>query len=189
MTKEAEAFRFIFHGNVDTSAILEHLKTYNSEWLINTSRQTISPVHRHTNSVFVYDYSVDWEIGSGYRLETKTEDDVLKNLVSPIIKDLEKMHNGKVGKVVFIKLPPFKNVDKHKDFGGYLESVRRHHIPIITNDNVSFVIDGERKFMGVGEIWEVNNNKMHQVWNEGETDRVHLLIDILPNDIIGDYHV
>jgi aspartyl/asparaginyl beta-hydroxylase (cupin superfamily) len=51
------------------------------------------------------------------------------------------------------------------------------------------VIDGERKFMRVGEIWEVNNNKVHQVWNEGDTDRVHLLIDIIPNNVIGDNDV
>lgn len=186
MTKSVEDFRFILHDKVDVSKIINHLKKYNSEWLINQSRQTISSVHKHTNSIFVYDYSADWVPGSKYDLQIKTDDHIIINIIKPIVDKLEKLHNGKVGKAVFIKLPPFKNVDKHQDFGGYLESVRRHHIPIVTNKNVSFFVDGQKQFMDIGEIWEVNNNKLHQVWNEGETDRVHLLIDIIPNNIIGE---
>jgi hypothetical protein len=189
MSKEFEEFGFRFHGNYDISSIKKHLDKYHAEWLIDTSRQDISSVHRHTNSIFVYDVDASWIPGNVYKIDTKTDDQNLIELLLPIINKLEKYHSGKVGKVVFIKLPPFKNVDKHKDFGGYLESVRRHHIPIVTNEKVSFIIDGEKQFMDIGEIWEVNNNKMHQVWNEGDTDRVHLLIDIMPNDIIGDHHV
>ncbi len=189
MSKDSENFKFIFHGNYDVLPIKKYLDKYHSEWLTDTSRQDTYSAHRHTNSIFIYDIDASWNPGDMYKIETKTNDQDLIELSLPIINNLEKIHKGKVGKAVFIKLPPFKNVDKHKDVGGYLESVRRHHIPIITNENVSFVIDGEKKFMDVGEIWEVNNNKMHQVWNEGDTDRIHLLIDIIPNDIIGDHHV
>jgi hypothetical protein len=189
MTKELEDFKFIFHGTCDVSEISKHLSKYHVEWFKNTFRQDEYHMHRDTKSIFIYDYPVSWSPGEKYLVEHSSEDNDLFQMVLPIIESLEKLHNGKVGKAVFINLPPFKNVDKHKDAGGYLESVRRHHIPIATNERVSFVIDGERKFMRVGEIWEVNNNKVHQVWNEGDTDRVHLLIDIIPNNVIGENDV
>jgi hypothetical protein len=35
--------------------------------------------------------------------------------------------------------------------------------------------------MKEGEIWEINNNeKEHSVENNGNEDRIHLLIDFLP---------
>ncbi len=186
MSKSSEGFKFIFHGTFDVSEIASHLDKTNNDWFKNTYRQDEYQMHRDTSSIFIYDYPVDWTPGSKYSVQKATDDDNLFSLISPAIEYLEKIHNGKVGKAVLIKLPPFKNVDKHKDVGNYLEAVRRNHIPIATNNKVSFVIDGERQFMNVGEIWEVNNNKMHQVWNEGETDRVHLLIDIIPNNMIGE---
>lgn len=37
--------------------------------------------------------------------------------------------------------------------------------------------------MGLGEFWAVNTvPHTHFAWNEGEIDRVHLLVDVLPND-------
>jgi hypothetical protein len=38
--------------------------------------------------------------------------------------------------------------------------------------------------MKVGDCWEVNNNKEHAVKNLGQTDRIHLMIDIMPNQFI-----
>jgi aspartyl/asparaginyl beta-hydroxylase (cupin superfamily) len=71
-------------------------------------------------------------------------------------------------------------VSEHTDKGDYLSTVRRFHIPIITNDLVSYTVNGERVHMKQGECWEINNLKSHSVLNESDTDRVHLLIDIFP---------
>jgi hypothetical protein len=39
--------------------------------------------------------------------------------------------------------------------------------------------------MGTGECWEINNSRIHYVNNGSKIDRVHLLIDIMPNKEIG----
>ena len=31
--------------------------------------------------------------------------------------------------------------------------------------------------MKVGELWEINNSKYHSVVNDGDTDRIHMIID------------
>ena len=35
--------------------------------------------------------------------------------------------------------------------------------------------------MRVGEFWEINNGRKHSVDNRGSEDRVHLIIDWMPN--------
>ena len=35
--------------------------------------------------------------------------------------------------------------------------------------------------MATGECWEINNTRLHSVENNSDIDRVHLLIDIMPN--------
>jgi hypothetical protein len=185
MSKKKEEFNFIFHGKFDVSEISRHLSTYEKEWKVDTSRQDLHGVHKHTESAFIYEYPSSWKISEPYSLQKKSTDMYMLDMIEPIIKQLELIHQGRVGKVLFIKLPPSKEIDMHADFGDYLESVRRHHIAIITNPDVSFIVNNEKKHLKVGDCWEVNNNLIHYVENSGNTDRIHLLIDILPNRVIG----
>lgn len=54
---------------------------------------------------------------------------------------------------------------------------RRTHVPLVTSDEVEFVVAGERRHLRFGEVWEINNWRVHHVENRGATDRVHLLVD------------
>ena len=184
INKKDEPFNYKFHGNFDVSKILDHIYTYSDEWFENVERQSIYEVHKETNTIFLYDHDNNWSLGDNYDLKINHNQSYMINLIYPIINNLEKIHKGKVGKCVFIKLPPSKKVKEHKDSKDYLGSVRRHHIAITTNDNVLFFVNGERKNMKVGECWEINNNKFHSVENNGDTERIHLMVDILPNEFI-----
>jgi len=179
-----EKFNFKFHGNFDVSDITKHLLTYSSEWLENTERQNLYEVHKETNTIFLYDHKNTWAVGDKYDLEVNLSKSVMIDLVSPIVKSLELIHDGKVGKCVFIKMPAHKSVKEHVDRMDYLGAVRRHHIPIITNENVIFFVNKESKNMKIGECWEINNSFLHSVENNGNTKRIHLMVDILPNKFI-----
>lgn len=54
---------------------------------------------------------------------------------------------------------------------------RRTHVPLVTSDAVDFVVGGERRHLARGEVWEINNWRVHHVENRGPRDRVHLLVD------------
>lgn len=58
----------------------------------------------------------------------------------------------------------------------------RLHVPVATSDRVSFFIDGARLVMAPGECWYTNVNLPHSVLNEGDTDRIHLVIDCHVDD-------
>lgn len=184
INKVDEPFNYKFHGIFDVSKISDHLLTYSDEWFVDKERQMSYEVHKETNSVFIYDHTTNWFVGNKYNLKINNAQSIMIELVSSIVKNLESIHNGKVGKCLFIKLPANKSVGEHTDKMDYLGAVRRHHIPITTNKDVLFFVNKESKNMKVGECWEINNSLLHSVENNGSTERIHLMIDILPNKFI-----
>ena len=73
-------------------------------------------------------------------------------------------------------------IKPHKDFKmGYEDNNFRIHIPITTNDQVSFVLDNEKLSLLPGQCWYINANFTHSVSNFGKEDRVHLVIDLERN--------
>ena len=85
--------------------------------------------------------------------------------------------------VRLLSLSPNSYIKEHTDSeGGYEDGFFRIHIPIQTNDKVIFTVNKKSLPMREGECWYANFNKPHFVSNEGETDRIHLVIDCLRND-------
>jgi quercetin dioxygenase-like cupin family protein len=65
---------------------------------------------------------------------------------------------------------------------GYEDGSFRLHIPIITNSEVEFILDGNRIIMNEGECWYIDANFVHSVANRGINDRIHLVVDGIRND-------
>lgn len=53
----------------------------------------------------------------------------------------------------------------------------RLHIPITTNPGVEFLLNGRPARMAPGECWYLRLSDPHSVRNDGNTPRVHLVID------------
>jgi hypothetical protein len=82
-----------------------------------------------------------------------------------------------------LRLSAGSSIREHKDLNlGYEDGEIRIHIPILTNEDVSFFLAGERLRMNEGESWYVNFNLPHRVENRSRADRVHLVLDCILND-------
>jgi hypothetical protein len=55
----------------------------------------------------------------------------------------------------------------------------RLHVPIATNPDVDFRLNGERVTLGEGECWYLRLSDPHSVANAGDRDRIHLVIDAI----------
>jgi aspartyl/asparaginyl beta-hydroxylase (cupin superfamily) len=185
MNKVSENFNFKNHGTYDVNKIKSYILDLEDEWFINTSRQDKFYTHKDTNSYFMYQSDLKWTKDQIFSVEAKIDDEELLWLIEPIIEDLERIHNGVRGNVLFIKLKAKHNIPKHFDDGDYLVYSRRHHVPIITSEQTLFGVGTEKINMLEGECWEINNTRFHSVENDSDIDRVHLLIDIMPNNEIG----
>jgi Aspartyl/Asparaginyl beta-hydroxylase len=63
----------------------------------------------------------------------------------------------------------------------------RLHVPIVTNDRVTFFVGGEKIKMQPGHLYYVNFSKRHYVRNDGDEARTHLVMDLQVNDWLGQY--
>jgi gluconate kinase len=84
--------------------------------------------------------------------------------------------------VRLMRLTPGSTIRPHSDPDLGSESGKaRLHVPITTNSEVDFRLNGERVVMLEGECWYLRLSDVHAVANRGRTDRVHLVIDTLLN--------
>jgi hypothetical protein len=192
--KELSEFNFKFYKTFNVDSISNEIEKFTDQWNIDTYRQRQhykerrNP-HLYTQTFTIQNHDINWNFGD--KIESEVKDMSMLNSVLHIVKDLELMCQGVSGRVLLINLSANKDVSEHTDKGDYLSTVRRFHIPIITNDLVSYTVNGERINMKQGECWEINNLKSHSVLNDSSIDRVHLLIDIFPGinknsiDIVG----
>lgn len=77
-----------------------------------------------------------------------------------------------------LKLAAGAAIKPHRDHAlGYEDGHFRLHIPIITNSQIYFILNGLRLVMQPGECWYTNVNYEHSVVNRSQEDRIHLVID------------
>ncbi|TDQ23808.1 aspartyl/asparaginyl beta-hydroxylase domain-containing protein [Tenacibaculum caenipelagi] len=82
-----------------------------------------------------------------------------------------------------LRLGTGAEIKPHRDYKlGYEDGNFRLHIPIITNNNVQFLLNDVQLKMLPGECWYTNVNFIHSVANYGKEDRIHLVIDAERNE-------
>jgi hypothetical protein len=89
---------------------------------------------------------------------------------------------GEVGikQAMLTRLSSGSEIKRHKDKGPITSRSHRIHVPIITNTECVFTVAEEQVHMNQGQIWAIDNvGKYHSVKNGGNTDRVHLIIDVI----------
>ncbi len=82
-------------------------------------------------------------------------------------------------------LPPGGHIKDHFDFHTNFQfGIVRLHIPILTDPEVAFIIDGQRMSWKAGELWYGDFSRVHSVKNDSQIIRVHIVIDVLINDYL-----
>ncbi|WP_404372333.1 aspartyl/asparaginyl beta-hydroxylase domain-containing protein [Sphingomonas sp. MMS24-J45] len=89
--------------------------------------------------------------------------------------------------VRLMRLTPGSIIKEHRD--NDLEAECGHarlHIPIVTNPDVDFRLNGTRIVLDPGSLWYLRLSDPHSVANRGSADRVHLVVDCGVNDWLSD---
>jgi hypothetical protein len=74
-------------------------------------------------------------------------------------------------------------IKEHVDHDlSFEDGMVRIHIPVVTNKDVTFLLNGRRLYLQAGEAWYLRLSDPHSVSNYGVTDRVHLVIDAVVDD-------
>lgn len=70
----------------------------------------------------------------------------------------------------------------HRDPNWWHEHSHRIHIPVTTNPDCFWLVEGRETHLDVGRHYEINNRRFHAMINRGTTPRLHLVFDLLEND-------
>lgn len=90
--------------------------------------------------------------------------------------------HGAFPRVMLARMAPGGEIKPHRDANAAAKWPHKIHIPLLTNDQVMFFVDGTGYRMPEGEAAEVNNMAVHAVRNDGKTDRIHLIFEYYDTD-------
>lgn len=97
----------------------------------------------------------------------------------PLIFGLMAQVEGeRLGRCLITKLRPGKRVLPHVDGGDHAAYYDRYHIVLASRPGNMFRCGDEHVHMRPGEVWWFDNSVEHEVVNNSDDDRVHLIVDI-----------
>lgn len=90
--------------------------------------------------------------------------------------------------VRLLRLTPGSTIKEHTDHE-YTDDdgTLRLHIPVVTNPDVVFLLNGTRIVMEAGTVWVLRLADPHGVANNGREDRVHMIVDLVMNPALERY--
>lgn len=84
---------------------------------------------------------------------------------------------GAFPRVMLARMAPGGVIHPHRDTNPAAKWPHKIHVPLVTNDRVTFYVGDVAYRFAEGEAVEVNNMDSHAVANEGDCDRIHLIFE------------
>ncbi|HZD92413.1 MAG TPA: aspartyl/asparaginyl beta-hydroxylase domain-containing protein [Pseudolabrys sp.] len=149
-------------------------------------RQKAYSAHSTTRAIVFYWLPNHWVAGTPVVVLRKPDaPKPLMEAVSAVAVALEQRLDGKVAKLMLAELAPGAKAARHRDKAPALTAVHRCHFPVLTNKDVSFMVDDEDFYLEPGVVYEFDNTRMHGVRNRSDRPRVQLICDIMPAALLG----
>ncbi|PWB31957.1 aspartyl beta-hydroxylase [Pseudomonas sp. SDI] len=80
-----------------------------------------------------------------------------------------------------LRLGPGAQIHEHRDYDlGGPDADLRLHIPLLSPEQVDFMLEGQRIPMRAGECWFLDLERPHSVDNHDQLPRIHLVLDCRP---------
>ena len=89
---------------------------------------------------------------------------------------------GGFPRIMFANMAPGGVIHPHRDTNASAKWPHKIHVPLTTNEKVTFFVDGKGYHFPEGEAVEVNNMGLHAVTNEGDSSRIHLIFEYYDRD-------
>jgi len=116
------------------------------------------------------------------KVYTSDQNKLIKSIM-PIVNDFNKLFSDYIpirGEVV--NLLPGRSLDLHVDIYWFHKYSKRIHIPLYTNNECMQIFENRNYHLEAGYAYEINNRIFHSASNNGETPRVHIILDLLPKE-------
>ena len=182
----------IDYGPVDARALRDTMLAQPPEfWEMDSASRTKVAGTRPGNAVFLYNpmppmvrRMILAEAQSGHVSVLRYRDrplfrevqDLIDRFVQPLFPDCDPIW------AQLAELPPGGEIAPHSD-RHILAAVHRLHVPLITHDEVEFLVGGETFHLKPDILYDLNNVVTHSVTNRSGIMRIHLLVDMMPHSL------
>ncbi len=162
-----------------------HLLNKESSRLINLLGPTVNLRKRRGDSD---EQAREYGLNSLYSYELNryiiTQDQYTNNIdlikgtyLEDVIESVERIAENSdiaIGRARIVTLQPRCALTYHTD----VDSTLRYHIPIVTNDNIMFIVaDKVYRMNEQGNLYTIDTNHLHTVVNASRTPRIHMILD------------
>ena len=89
---------------------------------------------------------------------------------------------GQFPRVMLARMAPGGVIHPHRDANAAAKWPHKVHVPLVTNAETTFMVEGTRYHLPEGQAFELNNMGVHGVVNGGQTDRIHLIFEYYDED-------
>ncbi|OZG73990.1 hypothetical protein BTA51_09425 [Hahella sp. CCB-MM4] len=176
-------FRLI--GVYDVTFLEDKLLSFTeSDWGKMSWKERIGKEHRHTQTIPIL-FDKDFRHSNPSRhAAVNTLREVCADMEG-IMKDFFGDQTGYFIRMILVRMNPMSEIPLHYDTGSSLPYSHRVHLPICTNEKITFQVGQERKYLKKGELWEINNQRQHGVFNRSNEYRVHMIMDWVTSDLLA----
>ena len=164
-------------GQWDHSALASYVENLPPEvWLEEGGERAIEfEVHSHTDTIPLL-FDEDYRHKSPTVRPRYEEFEPLWQAVREIVQQCYP-GDGYFIRVILTRLADAAQIPAHRDSSYSLVTAHRIHVPLVSNSEVRFSVGDEQRHLAPGEIWEINNSRIHSVANPSNHQRIHLIVD------------
>ena len=178
-------------SDIDPQPFLDEIEQVDNAWDLSTGRQDKIAVQREAESIPLRGL-VKSKIGDRKRRDVHESRYTTISAKFPVarafLEGLAAEQDAELGRGKIVRLKPGHRVYPHIDRGEYYRVRDRYHL-ILQSALGSYMKSGDEEVrMRVGELWWFDNNEMHEAFNDGDADRIHIIFDMLPRARFGEVY-
>lgn len=167
----------------DPTPFLEEIAAIDDAWDIATGRQDKIAVQREALAIPLRGLRKS-AIGARKRRDVHesrwTNGSKRYPLARSFLESVAVEQDALLGRAKIVSLPAGKRVYPHVDRGAYYRVRGRYHF-VLRSRAGSWLKSGDEEVrMREGELWWFDNKQMHEAFNDGDEDRIHMIFDMLP---------
>ena len=168
---------------IDPRPFLEEIAAIEGAWDQSTGRQDKIKVQREALSIPLRGLRKS-AIGDRKRRdvhESRWTTSSKRFLIAcQFLKDTARDQDSLLSRAKIVCLPAGRRVYPHIDRGDYYRLRNRYHL-VLRSAKGSWLKAGDEEIrMQEGELWWFDNKQVHEAFNDGDQDRIHMIFDLLP---------
>lgn len=177
--------------NVDVQPFLNEIASIEGAWEQSTGRQDKIAVQREAEAIPLRGL-VKSKIGDRKRRdvhESRYTSGSKKFLVArAFLESFAAEQDAELGRGKIVRLMPGRRVYPHIDRGEYYRLRDRYHLILQSASGSYLKAADEEVRMAEGELWWFDNNQMHEAYNDGDVERIHIIFDMLPRHRLAEVY-